>query len=503
MAIIVLAGKSGSGKDTICNALIEASKEGSIVHTEKIVSATTRPPREGEQDGREYHFLSNEEFEAKIKSGEIFEYREYESSGGKVYYGSEKINLFEKDRRGDYVTILDYEGAKAYQEAYGKENVFVIEVDAPENVRMQRVIGREADDVKAAKEWVKRSEKDKRDFNVFTRNGIVNYRINNDSKEFLENPEGYLNDVICDITDALDEYESTGRKILKEDPSAWVVIENDSDWTTGTIVYNAHKEKTDSIKSMANDYAHLYMSVVQPEDYAVYMKLTPEDDAPYVIKGSGADYSEDEEYEIAQRIETDLDEVADTFTNHLITQEDEEEKAFLEDILINSDYDSAEYTYSKLLINNMAVYKEIQNNKDNGRVLDIDERDLYRRASEVADRVTKWIQKASNEFVAEKLPQKPNDISDKESVYERIVDRQFKKETEYIEQIVELLSELKDAELTPSQKEIIEEGKLLVKDLCKIDMELALLDSKHQRNQKDIEKENQPKKKQNESLCLE
>ncbi len=69
---VIISGPSGSGKGTTVKALLKA--RGSV---RLSVSATTRQPRPGEEHGREYFFLSKEEFENKIKNGEMLEYAQY------------------------------------------------------------------------------------------------------------------------------------------------------------------------------------------------------------------------------------------------------------------------------------------------------------------------------------------------------------------------------------------------------------------------------------------
>ena len=68
--LVILTGPSGAGKDTLAAAL--GSRPGSTIGF--AVTATTRPPREGETDGRDYHFVSDAEFERMIRDGELLEH---------------------------------------------------------------------------------------------------------------------------------------------------------------------------------------------------------------------------------------------------------------------------------------------------------------------------------------------------------------------------------------------------------------------------------------------
>ena len=78
-AILVLSGPSGAGKSTIINAA-----EDEIGEYYFSISTTTRAPREGEQHGREYFFVSKEEFEEDIKAGNFLEYAKVHGN----YYGT-------------------------------------------------------------------------------------------------------------------------------------------------------------------------------------------------------------------------------------------------------------------------------------------------------------------------------------------------------------------------------------------------------------------------------
>ena len=70
--LIVLSGPSGAGKDTVLKEL--------LAHNDKVrvsISATTRQPRQGEENGRDYHFISREQFETLIQRDGVLEYAEY------------------------------------------------------------------------------------------------------------------------------------------------------------------------------------------------------------------------------------------------------------------------------------------------------------------------------------------------------------------------------------------------------------------------------------------
>ena len=79
--LVVISGPSGSGKGTVVKRLREIMPEVSL-----SVSATTRAPREGEMDGREYYFITRDDFEDMVAQGEILEFTSYCGN----YYGTPK-----------------------------------------------------------------------------------------------------------------------------------------------------------------------------------------------------------------------------------------------------------------------------------------------------------------------------------------------------------------------------------------------------------------------------
>ncbi len=103
--LLIVSGLSGAGKGTICKRLIEKYPEFVL-----SVSATDRSPRTGEVHGREYFFLSTEEFEEKIRQGDLLEYARYVDH----YYGTPKSWVEEQMDAGKNV-ILEIEIQGAFQ----------------------------------------------------------------------------------------------------------------------------------------------------------------------------------------------------------------------------------------------------------------------------------------------------------------------------------------------------------------------------------------------------
>jgi guanylate kinase len=101
--IIVISAPSGSGKTSLCQRLLNWSPN--LVYS---VSCTTRPPRAGEQHGREYFFLTTEEFEKKIAADEFLEYAKYNND----YYGTPRQFVEEQLAQGrDVLLVIEVQGA--------------------------------------------------------------------------------------------------------------------------------------------------------------------------------------------------------------------------------------------------------------------------------------------------------------------------------------------------------------------------------------------------------
>ena len=101
--LLIVSGPAGSGKGTVVSKLISAHEEIAL-----SVSATTRQPRPGEQNGVHYHFITKDDFEKRIKNGEILEYTTYCEN----YYGTPLKEVNEALLSGkDIILEIEVDGA--------------------------------------------------------------------------------------------------------------------------------------------------------------------------------------------------------------------------------------------------------------------------------------------------------------------------------------------------------------------------------------------------------
>ena len=111
--LIVVSGPAGSGKGTVLKRVFESKKHGR--QFAYSVSATTRAPRPGEVDGVNYHYLTREDFEARIARGELLEYTEYCGN----YYGTLKSATEAVLQSGrNLVLEIEVEGAMNVKRQY-------------------------------------------------------------------------------------------------------------------------------------------------------------------------------------------------------------------------------------------------------------------------------------------------------------------------------------------------------------------------------------------------
>ncbi|MCB6193758.1 guanylate kinase [Blautia marasmi] len=136
--IFYIMGKSSSGKDTIYSRLLRDKEFG----LKNVLLYTTRPVRQGEADGREYHFVDEERFRQFMDEGKVIEYRTYETVHGPWTYFTADDGQVDLNARSYLAigTLESYENMKRY---FGEENVCPIYVEVEDGERLKRALARE------------------------------------------------------------------------------------------------------------------------------------------------------------------------------------------------------------------------------------------------------------------------------------------------------------------------------------------------------------------------
>ena len=131
--LIVVSGFSGAGKGTLMKKLMQDYDNYAL-----SISATTRQPRVGEEDGREYFFRTKEEFEKMIARDELIEYARYVEN----YYGTPKHYVMEQLEAGkDVILEIEIQGALKVKEKYPDAlMLFLVPPDA--QTLKERLVGR-------------------------------------------------------------------------------------------------------------------------------------------------------------------------------------------------------------------------------------------------------------------------------------------------------------------------------------------------------------------------
>lgn len=121
-SLLIVSSPSGGGKTTLIRRLLENSPFGEPLRFS--VSHTTRPRREGEVDGREYHFVTAAEFEEMARHAEFLEHNEVHGN----FYGTAKSEVLPRLAAGEDVVLdIDVQGARDIREAYPEAiSIFIV-----------------------------------------------------------------------------------------------------------------------------------------------------------------------------------------------------------------------------------------------------------------------------------------------------------------------------------------------------------------------------------------
>ena len=158
--IFYIMGKSAAGKDRIYS-LLAGNKE---LNLKKLVLYTTRPIREGEQDGVEYHFVDDKQLAELETNGKIVELRAYNTVHGIWKYFTVDDGQIDLEQ-GDYLLIGTLETYEKIREYYGAEHLVPIYIEVEDGERLARALERERRQaVPKYKEMCRRFLADEEDF---------------------------------------------------------------------------------------------------------------------------------------------------------------------------------------------------------------------------------------------------------------------------------------------------------------------------------------------------
>lgn len=149
--LVVVSGFSGAGKGTIMKSLMAKYDNYAL-----SVSATTRSPRPGEEDGREYFFRTREEFEEMIRQDQLIEYAQYVEN----YYGTPRTYVEEQLAAGrDVILEIEIQGARKIKKKF-PEAVLVF-VTAPSMAELRgRLVGRGTESQEVIRQRLARAAKE-------------------------------------------------------------------------------------------------------------------------------------------------------------------------------------------------------------------------------------------------------------------------------------------------------------------------------------------------------
>ncbi|HSD24318.1 MAG TPA: guanylate kinase [Solirubrobacterales bacterium] len=148
--VFVITGPSGVGKGTLIERLLER-----IPELEVSISATTREPRPGEVNGRDYHFLSPEEFRRRLEAGDFLEHASYSGN----YYGTLRSEVEQRVERCRSVVLeIEVQGARQVRDALGDEAVLIFIAPPDEAVLRERLESRGTDSGEAIEQRLRTAE---------------------------------------------------------------------------------------------------------------------------------------------------------------------------------------------------------------------------------------------------------------------------------------------------------------------------------------------------------
>ncbi|KAB2649002.1 MAG: guanylate kinase [Verrucomicrobiota bacterium] len=173
--LLILAGPAGSGKSTLCDRLVDQN-----IGFSRVVTTTTRAPREGEINGIDYHFFSHEDFDTRIQKEEFLEWAWVH---GHKKYGTLKSSVLDPLKNGqDLVMSVDVQGVESFRK-FASQNelikkaivtIFIV-IDHERLLNRMRLRGKD-DEVEIANR-MKTAEKELKEQDKF------DYRIHSNTRD--------------------------------------------------------------------------------------------------------------------------------------------------------------------------------------------------------------------------------------------------------------------------------------------------------------------------------
>ncbi len=129
--VLIVSGSAGSGKSTVLTPF----KTGEIEPFRFSVSATTRAPRPGEVDGKDYLFVTHARFEEMIEKGELIEHTVFNNN----YYGTPKAPLERMIEEGQIVILeIEVDGAEQIMSLFDKNDVISVFLSPPDYITLEK-----------------------------------------------------------------------------------------------------------------------------------------------------------------------------------------------------------------------------------------------------------------------------------------------------------------------------------------------------------------------------
>lgn len=197
--IFCLMGKSSSGKDTIAKSLLQ-DKE---LKLRSVIPYTTRPIRQNETQGLEYHFVSEELLEQWEKKGKIIERRDYYTVNGLWSYCTIDDGQIDLSRDHCYLLIATIQSFKNLQNFFGARNIIPLYIEVNDGVRLERALKREKQQLQPNyEELCRRFLADSHDFSKqkLDNIGVQTYYSNDDLNECFDKLKTAISRVMIEGT---------------------------------------------------------------------------------------------------------------------------------------------------------------------------------------------------------------------------------------------------------------------------------------------------------------